>query len=134
MAKGRNGHVNPVLASRRRTTIAWSASTSAGDLDKELEYRPQNDLFKVSNNRLNRLRISNSQLFKMRTYDDTFSGQKIYPGKVRSIPFFITGRFHGVVTMCVSTFRQHIKHHFDRRGKPRETERYLIPSPVARTS
>ena len=29
-----------------------------------------------------------SPTFKMRTYDDSFSGQKIYPGKVRSIPLF----------------------------------------------
>jgi hypothetical protein len=27
-----------------------------------------------------------SPTFKMRTYDDSFSGQKIYPGKVRFVP------------------------------------------------
>lgn len=29
----------------------------------------------------------------MRTYDDSFSGQRIYPGKVRFALFFPAGRF-----------------------------------------
>lgn len=60
----------------RRTTIGPSIETIAIP-----DFRPSPNA--------NRHLVSASPV-KMRTYDDSFSGQKIYPGKVRSFDFPVT--------------------------------------------